>query len=76
MIKILLFLSIVFGVNLAFGQNYLDMDRTLNYEKTDFSEIDELIAENQRRFCLVIATKTDIIINQTETTKQTFLLKI
>jgi hypothetical protein len=52
------------------------MDRTLNYEKTDFSEIDELIAENQRRFCLVIATKTDIIINRTETTKQTFLLKI
>jgi len=52
------------------------MDRTLNYEKTDFSEIDELIAENQRRFCLVIATKTDIIINRTETTKIDFLLKI
>ena len=76
MIKILVFLSIVFSVNLAFGQNYPDIDQTLTYDKTDFSEIDELIAENQRRFCLVIATKTDIIINRTETTKQTFLLKI
>lgn len=75
MIKILVFLSIVFSVNLAFGQNYPDIDQTLTYDKTDFSEIDELIAENQRMFCLVIATKTDTIIN-IKIVKQTFLSKI